>query len=267
MRYSDLHTHSTFSDGVNSVEEMVRRAVEQNLLSIGLSDHSTTPFDLRYCMREGNLSAYLEEVERVKKKYEGQIQVYTGLEWDGWSVLEDRERFDYLIGDCHYIQAGGSFHSVDHAPEEHFGAMKDYFAGDALAYARAYYDTYVQRTQLNRPHILGHFDLVRKFDSVHEEDPKYRSLATEALLACLEVTPIVEVNMNPLTRGYRLTPYPDRFLLEEILAHGGAVTVCSDAHRTGQIAGCFDIGLAYLKGLGFKSVVMLHNGAFEEFGI
>ena len=267
MRYSDLHTHSTFSDGVNSVEEMVRQAINQNLLSIGLSDHSTTPFDLRYCMREGNLAPYLAELARVKEKYEGQIQVYTGMELDGWSELKDREQFDYIIGDCHYIQAGGSFHSVDHAPEEHFGAMREYFSGDALAYARAYYDTYVQRTRVNRPDILGHFDLVRKFDSVKEEDPKYRSLATEALLACLEVTPIVEVNMNPLTRGYRLTPYPDRFLLEEILTHGGAVTVCSDAHKTGQIAGFFDLGMAWLKGIGFRSVVMLHNGKFEEFGI
>ena len=45
MRYSDLHTHTVFSDGANTMEEMVRAAVERNFVSIGISDHSYTAFD------------------------------------------------------------------------------------------------------------------------------------------------------------------------------------------------------------------------------
>lgn len=267
MRYSDLHTHSIFSDGKNTVEEMVQQAIAQNFISIGLSDHSYTPFDTRYCMKQEALEDYLAEVKRVREKYRGQIEVYTGLEWDGWSELADRERFDYLIGDCHYIKAGGGYHSVDHAPEEHFGAMRDWFGGDPLAYAQAFFDTCVERTTVNRPDILGHFDLIRKFGSVKEEDPRYRAMATDAMLACLEVTPIVELNMNPLTRGYRATPYPDSFLLKEILEHKGHIMVCSDAHRADQLGGCFEQGFSWLRQHGFRSVVMLCGGQFKEFGI
>ena len=40
MRFSNLHTHSTFSDGKNTPEEIVLSAIEKNFLSIGFSDHS-----------------------------------------------------------------------------------------------------------------------------------------------------------------------------------------------------------------------------------
>jgi histidinol-phosphatase (PHP family) len=125
----------------------------------------------------------------------------------------------------------------------------------------------VERTTVNRPDILGHFDLIRKFGSVKEEDPRYRAMATDAMLACLEVTPIVELNMNPLTRRYRATPYPHSFLLKEILEHKGHVMVCSDAHRTDQLGGCFEQGVDWLRQHGFRSVVMLSGGRFKEFGI
>ena len=39
---ADLHTHSTFSDGSYSPEELVRRAVQVRLKEIALTDHDTT---------------------------------------------------------------------------------------------------------------------------------------------------------------------------------------------------------------------------------
>jgi len=41
-RFVDLHTHSTFSDGVLSPEELVRRAEGKRLAAIALTDHDTT---------------------------------------------------------------------------------------------------------------------------------------------------------------------------------------------------------------------------------
>ena len=42
MRYSNLHTHSTYSDGKYSLEENVLSAIEKQMRSIGFSDHSFT---------------------------------------------------------------------------------------------------------------------------------------------------------------------------------------------------------------------------------
>ena len=267
MRYSDLHTHTVFSDGVHTMEEMVRAAVEKDFVSIGISDHSYTPFDRTYCMRKEQIDAYHGELCRLKEAYAGQIEVYAGLECDGYTELTDRERYDYIIGDCHYIQLGGVYFSVDHAREGQEETLRQWFAGDPLAYARAYFDTYVERMRICRPDILGHFDLAAKFGFMPEENPVYRDMAVDALLAVLEVTPVVEVNTGAVARGIRKEMYPNRFLLREILLHGGRVLLSGDAHRCETLGFAFDDARELLREIGFRSVTMLRQGAFQDVGM
>lgn len=267
MRYSDLHTHTTFSDGIHTVEEMVQEAIKKNMVSIGFSDHSFTTFDLRYCMKGSRLGEYLAEIHRVRDKYRGQIEVYAGLEYDGYAELSNRQDFDYLIGDCHYIKTWDGYHSVDHAQDEQWSAIETYFERDPMAYARAYYETYIERTRVHKPDILGHFDVVSKFGFVEEKQAAYRNLATESLIACLEVTQILEINTGPVTRKWRDRPFPNTFLLKEALAHDGKIIFSSDSHRAETLTGWFDDARELAKSIGFKSMMLLHNGKFEETGI
>lgn len=267
MRYSDLHTHTTFSDGIHTVEEMVQEAIKKNMVSIGFSDHSFTTFDLRYCMKGSRLGEYLAEIHRVRDKYRGQIEVYAGLEYDGYAELSNRQDFDYLIGDCHYIKTWDGYHSVDHAQDEQWSAIETYFERDPMAYARAYYETYIERTRVHKPDILGHFDVVSKFGFVDEKQAAYRNLATESLIACLEVTQILEINTGPVTRKWRDGPFPNTFLLKEALAHDGKIIFSSDSHRAETLTGWFDDARELAKSIGFKSMMLLHNGKFEETGI
>lgn len=267
MRYSNLHTHTSFSDGLHTIEENVLSAIEKNMLSIGFSDHSYTSFDLRYCIRPVNIPAYIREVRRVQKKYEDQIEVYLGLEYDGYTNLENRELYDYLLGDCHYIKIGEEYFSVDHAKAEQWATIEKYFGGDPIAYSKAYFDTYVERTRINKPDILGHFDLSAKFGHVDETSPVYRNMATEALVAALEVTPVIELNTGAISRKIRDVPYPADYLLKEVLAHNGKVVLCSDSHDKANLVAYFDESVELLKSLGFKSVVQLYKGKFEEVGL
>lgn len=267
MRYSDFHTHTTFSDGIHTVEEMVQGAIAKHMEAIGISDHSYTDFDRRYCIKEEQVGAYLAEIRRVREKYAGQIEVYAGLEYDGYTELKNREQFDYLIGDCHYVKTFDGYHSVDHEKQEQWDAIAAYFGGDAIAYSKAYFETAVQRTQAHRPDILGHFDLSAKFGFVDETDPAYRAMAVEALAACLAVTPIVELNTGAIARGVRSKPYPADFLLPEILRRGGKIILSSDAHRRENLAFWFDAAAERLRAAGFRSIVTLRGGKFEETGI
>lgn len=267
MRYSDLHLHTTFSDGKHTIEEMVRSAAEKGMVSVGISDHSFTEFDLRYCIRSEALEDYHKEIRRVREAYAGVIEVYAGLEYDGYTELKHREQYDYLIGDCHYVKTFDGYHSVDHAKDEQWAAIERYFGGDAIAYSKAYFETYVERTALHRPDILGHFDLSAKFGFVDEANPRYRAMAKEAMVACLEITPFVEMNTGAISRKVRDVPYPADFLLPEILHHGGKIILSSDAHHTENIAFGFDEAVELLKANGFTSVMQLRGGKFEEAGI
>jgi histidinol-phosphatase (PHP family) len=64
MNYCGYHTHTTFSDGKNSMEEMVLAAIERGMPAIGFSDHSDSPYQ-DYCMRVAEYPAYLAELDRL----------------------------------------------------------------------------------------------------------------------------------------------------------------------------------------------------------
>ena len=267
MRYSDLHVHTTFSDGKNTVEEMVLAAIQKGMVSVGISDHSYTPYDLRYCMKREQEAEYCREIRRVRELYRDQIEVYVGLEYDGYSELAHREAFDYLIGDCHYIKTWDGYHSVDHAQDEQWHAIETYFGGNPIAYSKAYFETYVERTRLHRPDILGHFDLTSKFGYVDETDSVYQKMAIEALLACLEITPILELNTGAVVRGWRKYPFPNTLLLKAALEHGGKILFSSDSHQIAGLTGWFSEAAELIKDVGFRSMIVLRGGQFEEVGI
>jgi hypothetical protein len=49
---STLHNHTTLSDGRHTPEQMVLAALDAGMTDFGISDHSCTPHDLRYCIAD-----------------------------------------------------------------------------------------------------------------------------------------------------------------------------------------------------------------------
>ena len=267
MRHSNLHTHTVFSDGKHTPEENVRSAIAKNMVSVGFSDHCYTDFDQRYCIPKSEVPAYVDEIRRLKKAYEDRIEIFVGLEWDGNAPLENREEYDYLIGDSHYVVANGKYCSVDHAADEQKEALERYFGGDGVVYAREYFRRYTECMLRCRPDILGHFDLPVKFGFVDETAEAYRKYALDALVDCLEVTRLVEVNTGAVARGLRKDPYPADFLLKEILVRKGGVVLSSDSHDAANLDYDFDRTTDLLRAVGFRSIVQLRRNGFVEVGI
>ena len=106
MRFSNLHTHTVFSDGKGTVRENIESAIKKNMLSLGFSDHSFTACDTSYCMMLEDYEKYCLEVKALAKEYEDKIPVFLGLEMDYYSEI-DRSMFDYIIASVHYIVRNG----------------------------------------------------------------------------------------------------------------------------------------------------------------
>ena len=62
---ANFHTHTTFSDGQNTPEELIQCAISQGFQALGFSDHAYTSFDLEYCMKD--VKGYLSEIRALKK--------------------------------------------------------------------------------------------------------------------------------------------------------------------------------------------------------
>ena len=97
---ANFHTHSSFCDGKNTPEEIILAAIDKGFYAIGFSGHGYTEFDLRYCLKDTN--GYMLEIDRLKKKYAKNIQIFLGIEEDAFSPVE-RNNFDYIIGSSHYF--------------------------------------------------------------------------------------------------------------------------------------------------------------------
>ncbi|WP_026476160.1 DNA polymerase/3'-5' exonuclease PolX [Alkaliphilus transvaalensis] len=100
-----LHVHSHYSDGKNSIEELVSAAIDKGFKYIGISDHSISAF---YAggLKEENIIKQHEEIEELRIKYP-KIKILKGIESDilvDGSLDYDDEvlaSFDYVIGSIH----------------------------------------------------------------------------------------------------------------------------------------------------------------------
>lgn len=206
MQSFDLHMHTTYCDGNSSAEEMILSAIEKGLSAVGISGHSFTPHDPSYCMsREGTLK-YIEEIRALKEKYSDRITVLLGLEKDYYADT-DMTPYDYWLGSVHYLftdqgsrkhdEIIGSDTSADRTASDaaaitELARYRDWTDVDSEPYdmrrfalmhgmdmmsvAELFYETagaIVSRTDCD---IIGHFDLLTKFNE------RYRLMPDETVI-------------------------------------------------------------------------------------
>lgn len=261
------HIHSTFSDGKNTPEEIVLTAIDAGLISIGFSDHGFTSYDSSYCMKDQ--ADYIREINRLKEKYKGQIQIYLGIEEDAFNPLYCKN-FDYIIGSCHYILKDGKYFSID-VNYDYFKKCLAAFNNDCLAFAESYYSSFCDYIYARRPDIIGHFDLITKFDepddSLFLQNPRYTEIAEKYILKAAQSGCIFEINTGAIARGFRITPYPYENLLYVLQKNKAPIILSSDSHSADTITFRFEETKKYLKDIGFDKITVLVDNAFREIDI
>ena len=270
MTFSNFHSHTTFCDGKLSPEEMVRAAIAKGCPAFGFSGHSRLKGESDWCLTTATEREYIAEVTRLKAKYSGQLEVFLGIEQDYCSPAPQHE-YDYIIGSVHCLQFDGKLHCVDlDAP--HFESLAEtHFGGDYYALAEAYYALMADIAPKTGADIIGHFDLVTKFNAgsrfFDESHPRYVTAATDALVAILEKCRLFEVNTGAMYRLGNTAPYPSAFLLRELLARGGEVILSSDSHDAESLCYKFDEAAELLRSIGFRSVKTLTNTGFTDISL
>ena len=234
MILSDFHVHTTYCDGKNSPEEMVQAAISLGMKKLGFSGHSYTPFDEEPCMSQEGTLRYLDEIHRLREKYSAQIEILCGTECDYYSDI-DATKYDYVIGSVHYIDCGGIYSHVDHTPELLQQTIDENFGGDPYAMAEHYYSLVADVVRKIGANIIGHFDLITKFNTGNrffdETHPRYIAAANSALDTLLKTGVPFEINTGVISKGYKDSPYPSLRILKYIAENGGSVILSSDSHR------------------------------------
>ena len=243
MSRFDLHVHTTYSDGENTPKEMVLAAIEKGMTTIGFSDHSYTPFDLECCIPCDRLDAYKAEIAALKEKYRDKIEILCGIEQDYYSETPTDD-YDYVIGSAHYLCLNGQYVAVDIRPEEITAAVDRHFGGDIYALCEAYYQKVADIVDKTNADIIGHFDLISKFNENGElfdpSHPRYVAAYTAAADRLIKAGKRFEINTGAMSRGYRTTPYPSKPIYDYIKQNGGKFILSSDSHAAENLCFQFD---------------------------
>ncbi len=264
---SNVHTHTIFSDGADTVEEMALAAIQRGFVSLGVSDHGRS-YDPVGMAEEG---AYCAEVRRVKEKYAGQIEIALGCEHEAFTCDADLSLYEYVIESVHFLCSDGVYTQVDDSAAVLRRAIDRFYGGDPYAMCRDYFDR-VNRSMLQpEADIVGHIGLISKF---HEQQPlfdhqdrRYVRYAAETIALAAERDLLVEINSGAMSRGYRSAPYPYPEQLKLLKELGGRITITTDCHRAQWIDYGMDASLALARAAGFRETWIWQGGEFTAKGL
>ena len=208
---------------------------------------------------------YIETVNNLKEKYKSKIQIYLGIEEDSYCPVKNREVFDYIIGSAHCVFKDGEYFAVDHSIEV-FNNMLKAFDGNIAELTENYYSNFCTYIKNRKPDIIGHFDLLTKFDEKNDvsliQDKNYNIIVKKYLNEALKYDCFFEVNTGAISRNYRTSPYPNDDLLYIIKKENGRVIITSDAHSSETIDCHFKETRKLLKDIGFQHTYLLYNNEF-----
>ena len=261
----NLHSHTTFCDGKNTPEEMVRAAIALGMDSLGFSGHGPNRAPDDVAMPRSRVPAYRAEVLRVREKYAGRLEVFLGIERD-WFWAPDGGDWDYVIGSVHFVEKDGAWLCVDDSEQVFLENVEQRYGGDFYAFAQDYYRLVGEVPERTGCQIVGHFDLITKFnegdklfDTGH---PRYVSAALAALDRLAERNVICEINTGAMSRGYRSAPYPAPAFLRAMGERNIPICVTGDSHNVDALLHAFPQAVELARSCGYREQMVLTKEGF-----
>ncbi len=96
----NLHTHSIFCDGKNTLEELIQSAIKKGFSVLGFSSHSIYPFAETWHICPNEHHNYVEQVRKLTHKYRDFIKILCGFEVDflpPYSQLQNVTKFSIFL--------------------------------------------------------------------------------------------------------------------------------------------------------------------------
>ena len=216
------------------------------------------------------MSDYIAEVKRVREKYGKDIEILLGLEYDVLSRCDTSE-YDYIIGSVHFVKGKYGDIPVDLDANTLRREVKESFGGDVYAFCEDYYRQLAGVFERTGCDVVGHFDLLMKFNEngelFDESNERYRKMALDCLDKLVKKDVIFEINTGAISRGYRTKPYPSEFILRRMAELGAKITLTTDCHSTSALACYYDEAIDYARNCGVRELWFPKNKKFVPYSI
>ena len=254
----DCHVHTFYSKhATGTVDEVVRAALAKDVSIITFTDHAPFHVDSLNRLLESELNRYLDDIERARTTYRGQIKILRGLELDFLpgatdytARMLDQYDLDFTIGSIHYIPITRS----DQVKVWDLTRLND------PAVLERYFSSLAELLGCGLFDAVGHADTLLRGvpESVVQRymEPLLPKFARHNIAFELNASGLRKTTLNPSTgrEVHGIWSYPS-FSLIPLLIHAGATfTIGSDAHTPEDIgAGVREVVDALIP-LGLKTV-------------
>ncbi len=273
------HTHSTFCDGLTTIEDMVNQAHAHQVAAVGISSHAPCPEHNVPALAAERFPEYLAEIHRLRELYKGSLEVYAALEGEFmeksgklWGS-EYSSHLDYTIGSVHaiYHDASSCYLNVDGPLEQFEALLHERFGGRIQEFVTYYYKLQERMLAEHSFTFLGHCDLITKHNRNKKyfdpDESWYRRLTNSFLETVADCNVMVEVNTGGVSRGYTSDFYPSAAMRKTCHSLGIPMLVSSDAHEAKNVVFGFSQAFEDLKAAGYTHHQVLLGGKWESIEI
>lgn len=256
----DGHVHTPFCPhgSSDSLHDYVERALARGVTTLTFTEHA--PFPKRFndptpdkdsAMALDSLPSYIEELEQIKREYDGRIEIRIGLEIDylpdfeadTLALLEPfRTRLDETILSQHFLQVENELLPVDFSPQTFDDLVVQ--IGSFEKVLNHYYKQLEAGLQYAWERLnvtrIGHIDLPIKYQKNYTWDRSNVMIEQTRLLQTIAKRRF-ELDLN--TAGLRKTACQEVYALSVAAeAHqlGIPLVLGSDAHIAADVGADFE---------------------------
>jgi histidinol-phosphatase (PHP family) len=249
------------------LEAIVERYIELGFEWVGVTEHMP-PLERRFIYPEENemglspydlwvrFGDYIAEGRRLQKRHADSIKLLVGMETEAYSGAEavikkavSVFRPDYLVGSVHHVADG----QID-GDAESYWALAQQLGGIEALYIR-YFDRQYELINFIRPKVVGHFDLIRIFDSEYKDRfriPLVWERIERNLTLIRDLKLMLDFNVRALFKG-ACEPYVSAPILSKALSMGIPVVPGDDSHGIDTVGLNIDKAIEILNNYGFST--------------
>ena len=266
------HCHTNFSDGKNSLEEMVEQAKKTGFSHIGISDHLIVHKNIEqspsWPMMKSKSDSHIYQrdftsaMEKYKKRSEyirkfskeSNFKIFIGFEvdfftYDGW--LEELKDFisqldiDYLISGNHFL-----FNEDCETIYNIHKSLPELISPDQIkSLISEHFKTIRKSAESDLFKFIAHLDYVRKMGEYYETFDY-----TEEKTALIKALKTHNIGAEISTKGLRKVGdfYPGEWFLQKLAENNIAMVISDDAHSISELGSDFNKAEAAIQKYGIN---------------
>ncbi|MFV0506062.1 MAG: histidinol-phosphatase HisJ family protein [Bacteroidales bacterium] len=275
MILPSIHNHTKYSDGSNSPEELIKRAIEMHMPCIGLSEHVPVPFHTDWHMNYQDLLGYKRLVEGLKIKYSPDIDVFFGFEADYIPKLTTpNDRYlseldtDFIIGSIHYgdFFDDGAFFVFDSDREHYLRGVNKIYKQEHKKLADRYFEIQMEMLDKYSFDFLAHCDKIMSHaDDYIEDESWYLGKMAETFELAKQKDVLIEINTKSFTRKNRFFPHERSW--KTLKDSGCGIIINSDSHSVEHYGSGLEAARERLLSVGIRHTHILTKSGFESINL